>query len=383
MAYDAAHGQTVLFGGYYEHIPYGDTWTWDGTDWTRRTPVHAPSPRWEMGMAYDAAHDEVVLFGGTPDNYDGEYFGDTWTWDGTDWTQRTPAHAPSPRYNFAMASDGTHGQVLLFGGVDGSFRNDTWAWNGTDWTEQTPEHAPSPREVMGMAEDDAAGQVVFFGGLDGYDADKNDTWTWDGTDWTQHAPVHAPSPRWDLGMAYDAAHGQVVLFGGVNYNGPQNETWTWDGADWTQQTPVRAPALRWDPAMAFDATQRIVMFGGGSDGLYRVGYADTWAWDGMDWRIPLKAHLHMSVGSGPPGTVVHVTGTGFAALEEVTITFIDSVAGKSVLGTVPTDQSGVVDAQVMVPRNSAAKIHSTEGEQRITAVGAWSDQKAKAKFTVT
>ena len=40
----------------------GDTWTWDGTDWTLRTPVHSPPARDLLGMAYDAAHEQVVLF---------------------------------------------------------------------------------------------------------------------------------------------------------------------------------------------------------------------------------------------------------------------------------------------------------------------------------
>src|SRR5437773_2235475 len=66
LAYDAGHGQTVLFGG-WDGFPYlGDTWTWDGADWTRRDPAPSstPQPRYGMGMAYDAAHGQVVLFGG-------------------------------------------------------------------------------------------------------------------------------------------------------------------------------------------------------------------------------------------------------------------------------------------------------------------------------
>jgi hypothetical protein len=68
----------VLFGG----RRFGDTWTWDGTDWTKRTPAHSPYQRLDMGMAYDA-HGEVVLFGGAC----AKPCADTWTWDGTDWTQ--------------------------------------------------------------------------------------------------------------------------------------------------------------------------------------------------------------------------------------------------------------------------------------------------------
>ena len=77
MAYDIARGQMVL-------LAVNQVWTWDGTDWTLHTPVHSPSPRYGPGVAYDAARGQVVLFGGTG-SID---LGDTWTWDGTDWTQR-------------------------------------------------------------------------------------------------------------------------------------------------------------------------------------------------------------------------------------------------------------------------------------------------------
>jgi hypothetical protein len=81
MAYDAATGRVVLFDG----VPIaGDTWTWDGTDWTQESPAHSPAARYSPGMAYDAATGQVVLFGGG----NGKYLGDTWTWTDSDWTQR-------------------------------------------------------------------------------------------------------------------------------------------------------------------------------------------------------------------------------------------------------------------------------------------------------
>jgi hypothetical protein len=36
MAYDAARGEVVMFGGRNFSGPYGETWTWDGTDWTQQ-----------------------------------------------------------------------------------------------------------------------------------------------------------------------------------------------------------------------------------------------------------------------------------------------------------------------------------------------------------
>jgi hypothetical protein len=128
MAYDAARGQVVLFGGCCGLL--SDTWTWDGTDWTQHFPAHSPTPRSGMGMAYDAARGQVVLFGGSSE----DVVGDTWTWDGTDWTQHTPAHSPTPRYGPGMAYDAARGQVVLFGAAPG-LTSDTWTWVGTDWTQ--------------------------------------------------------------------------------------------------------------------------------------------------------------------------------------------------------------------------------------------------------
>ena len=45
-------------------------------DWTKQTPATSPPARADASMAYDAATGTVVLFGG----YDGQLAGDTWTW---------------------------------------------------------------------------------------------------------------------------------------------------------------------------------------------------------------------------------------------------------------------------------------------------------------
>jgi hypothetical protein len=81
--------------------------------------------------------------------------------------------------------------------------------------------------------------------------------------------------------------------------------------------------------------------------------------------------------SGPPGTVVQVKGTGFAAFERLTIRFVDSLTGKTGLQKLKTDATGAFNTQVTVPTDGTA------GLQRITASGWRSGQHAKAKFTVT
>ncbi len=75
MAYDAATGNVVLFGG-VNNTYLGDTWVWSGSTWTKQAPATSPPPRWSASMAYDAATGNVVLFGGN----EGEPLGGTWTW---------------------------------------------------------------------------------------------------------------------------------------------------------------------------------------------------------------------------------------------------------------------------------------------------------------
>jgi hypothetical protein len=179
-----------------------------------------------------------------------------------------------------------------------------------------------------------------------------------------------------MGMSDDAAVSSVAMFGGRNHTHDFGDTWTWDGTTWTQQHPAVSPAPREGLGLAYDAARNVLVAFGGED-LARTYFGDTWTWDGGDWRVPFVAHLHLSPASGPPGSMVTTTGNGFAAFEDVTITFIDSVNGKTNLGTFTTDSAGGFDAAVTIPANA------TQGVQKLSAVGAVSRQKAKATFTVT
>jgi hypothetical protein len=79
MAYDAATRNVVLFGGSNGGRPLRDTWTWDGSTWTKQAPATSPPARTLAAMAYDAATGDVVLFGGL--NGAGvRPLNDTWTW---------------------------------------------------------------------------------------------------------------------------------------------------------------------------------------------------------------------------------------------------------------------------------------------------------------
>ncbi len=132
MAYDAARGIVLLFGGTGGAGGTADTWTWDGATWTPLYPLTSPPPRVGAVMAYDSVNERIVLYGGClpgPQNCLPAY--DTWTWDGTTWTRQTLA-SPSGRHSAGLAAGGPD-RLLLFGGsslTEGALR-DTWIWRGT------------------------------------------------------------------------------------------------------------------------------------------------------------------------------------------------------------------------------------------------------------
>jgi hypothetical protein len=181
MAYDAAQGQVVLFGGRnFLGVALNDTWIWDGTTWTQKFPSVSPPSRGNHAMAYDTVRNEVVLFGGAGGV---DIFRDTWTWDGATWRQRFPATSPSARVRHAMAFDAARGQTVLFGGQEASratfAAGDTWTWDGTTWTQQISATSPSARTQHRMAYDSLRGQVVLFGGATCVIAcELNETWVW-------------------------------------------------------------------------------------------------------------------------------------------------------------------------------------------------------------
>jgi hypothetical protein len=256
---------------------------------------------------------------------------------------------------------------VLFGGYDTSFLGDTWTWDGTTWTQDFPATSPSAREGMGMTYDQSRGEVVLFGGYDG-SGELGDTWTWDGTTWTQHFPATSPSARDGMGLAYDQARGEVVLFDGIWIG----DTWTWDGTTWTKQFPATSPPARSLLSMAYDqARGEVVMLGGyGSSGPL----GDTWTWDGTTWSVP-GTTISLQPDSGPAGTVIQITGSGFAPNEVVRGAW--SGFGMVVASKIRADANGAFSGRFGIPPSAPP------GTYVLHCTGKTSGLQAEASFVVT
>ncbi|MFC1609839.1 kelch repeat-containing protein [Myxococcota bacterium] len=184
MAYDSARGKVVLFGG-WDGACRQDTWEWDGTSgtWTDVTPSGPnPSARIHHKLAYDSTREKLVLFGGF--SVQGDFCEDTfWEWDGTmgTWTEMAPeGPQPSARINHSLVYDSGRGKVVLFGGYDANpaIEQDIWEWDGTTWTDVTPAGPrPNYRVAQALAYDSAREKLVLFGG--GALVPMEDTWECD------------------------------------------------------------------------------------------------------------------------------------------------------------------------------------------------------------
>jgi hypothetical protein len=180
MVYDAARARTVLFGGTIglgDQV-YTDTWEWDGINWTQMSPAHVPPGREGFAMAYDAQRQATVLFGGLAAS--GGIWADTWVWNGSDWVQQAPINSPSLRSGVSMVYDAAHQQTLLFGGVasgPASANAETWTWDGSNWTQRAAFLSPGARFEYAMAYESVHSQPILFGGANG-DGTLGDTWEW-------------------------------------------------------------------------------------------------------------------------------------------------------------------------------------------------------------
>jgi hypothetical protein len=95
--------------------------------WTEQFPVASPPARTNSSLAYEARIGKVVLFGGY--NYvGGQALNDTWTWNGTTWSQVQTTYTPQGRYGSAMCYDPYFEGLVLFGGyfTGGPYTNQTW-----------------------------------------------------------------------------------------------------------------------------------------------------------------------------------------------------------------------------------------------------------------
>lgn len=279
---DDAFGEQCDDGNHRSHDGCSSTCLTEAPVWSQIEYPHAIR---NHAAVYDPDRDVVVLFGGR--SYDDDArSNETWEFDGTGWTKRTPVDSPSPRFDHRMVYDPVGQRVVLFGGNVGGVSDETWAWDGSEWTQINTPTTPPPRADHGLVWVPGQSRIVMYGGE--APADRHgDLWAFDGTDWSALTPMgSSPGPREEFVMVADGD--TVWLHGGeVGTTTENDELWELDltagGGDgrWTLLDTGGTPPLGDHQGVVVPGTGELVVFGGGGDALYR--------WNGTTWQETPRA----------------------------------------------------------------------------------------------
>jgi hypothetical protein len=142
MAYDQKQNVAVVFGGYDGTDVLGDTWQYDGDDWTLMKVEEQwsdPSARQGAVAVFDARNNQVMLIGGI--DRDGRVKDDAYRWDGVEWDRLYiyPSTGIPGRTGHAAVFEPKERNVMVFGGwSNGEVNGETWLWSDQDWFNIMP-----------------------------------------------------------------------------------------------------------------------------------------------------------------------------------------------------------------------------------------------------
>ena len=175
---------TALYCGIHEGLatqsPGLEVWIWNGNDWLLQGGS-APFKRDRYALAYDPVTKADLLFGGEPGGGPTPLFGDTWSWNGSSWTQLKPAHRPATGAAYATFDEQLNALVLL------DWEGNLWSWTGSDWNA-IPTSGSGPGAYLSDAAfgyDAVSRGILVFGGATGDSAASSATWLWVGAAWTR------------------------------------------------------------------------------------------------------------------------------------------------------------------------------------------------------
>lgn len=263
MAYDAARGRMVLFGGRAhrtseQDLDLGDTWEWDGSAWFRITGAGPGAMSTSQDMTYDAVRKRVVMVNNG-----------VWEWNGASWS-RLPIAAGSAEPQWGrIAYDAGRDRLVVFAGA-------TWEWEARTriWRDVSPPAGSPAAESGSLIYDPSVGRTVYVG---------SKVWEWNGEAWTLVSGALSLGAHTGKVLAYDTGLGKLI------WTTDGDAVWTWDSR---HHTLAAAPALpgeqndRIGAALAHHgAGGRTILVGG-------VHSSTVWELEGNAWKqagVPMLA----------------------------------------------------------------------------------------------
>jgi hypothetical protein len=248
MVYDAARKKAVIITPNYLSGS-GNMYFWDGVTWTQESISMPSSNIYNFSAAYDAKNGKIVLL---------TQNGETLLFDGTSWVKSPTASKPFNNSSYyywdsrnRLAYDPVQQKVLFFGGSgEGTYYynyygNQTWAWDGANWEELTPDHAPSPRQghvVAGIGTG-----VVLVGGW----MDSSEEY------YMENTPFHASTEFWD-GENWNYSSGGVYE---IDMSDKEDGVWRYTSIKIPKGMVVRFTKNEWNSPVQWLASGHVVVDG--------------------------------------------------------------------------------------------------------------------------
>lgn len=265
MVYDSSRQRLVLFGGRANQATFGDTWVFDGANWTQLFPAQSPPSRWAHTIGYDPLRDRVVVKSGLADPL-GSALADLWEFNGVTWQLRAQSGADpgSGTVGGTFVFDAPRQQLLLVGSA-------VTAWDGSTWSARSTSGLPAG--TMGAAAYDPVGQRVLLFAAASQTPGVQVVYGYQGLDWSPVATTAVPSDR-GVALAYDPVRAEAVglrtALGSTSDD--RSHTFVWhgvgqSGTGW-QQVVSGLPPGRRSPAMGYDSVRRRTVIYGGGEGIF-------------------------------------------------------------------------------------------------------------------
>jgi hypothetical protein len=362
MGFDPATKRVVLFGG-----------------------LTCPAPSVEGALGCDYQSNPTVL-------------SDTWTWDGSAWSKLETRHSP-PVVDFrccfgGAAADPSHGNLILVtsGALDSNVLVQTWVLQNGDWQRLHPKHSPPTLEFSNPAFDEVSGRLIVqqsagphvmcpttgCGNLPTLTHDT--TWSWDGSDWNDLGTA-AKTPH-DYGQLLSVGrHGLLLIW--------SNNVYQWNGSSWasSQQlalpeavSPMLRPRYEWAAAY-HQPTDRLVLIGGRDFGGNHL-FGSTAGWDGVSWVTLAPAPPSPSIPLIPCSATKASGGVGWMidpsnpATTNINIDFFEPAAG-------PCHLTATVVMSLTDRNGSLVPIAGNPSSQPVNADLTWDAGGQRVTFALT
>jgi hypothetical protein len=169
---------------------------------------------------------------------------------------------PAPRFHHSGVYDEARKEFLIYGGFTYDQKiqklGDLWGWNGSTW--KLVGDSGVRKIVAPLAFDSKRQLTLMFGGTGDSDVNDGKLRRLEGGTWQliKDAPYLA---RDDVSLAYDSQRDRLVLFGGRNGEVLFADTWEFDGSDW-KPTFMAGPSLRSGGPAVYDSARSVTVLYG-------------------------------------------------------------------------------------------------------------------------